>query len=113
MTEAELPRWGAGAPTVGGVRPSASPVITSDAISRTARELVAAYGRGALALMRRRICDVGRRGDADAAQLWRRIAAAVECELSAAEAAADGSRIPRDPRDAHHMTAVTATALGM
>jgi hypothetical protein len=56
--------------------------ITSDEIARAARELVAAYGPDALALMQKRTRAVHRRGDAESAMLWRAVGAAVEQQLA-------------------------------
>jgi hypothetical protein len=57
--------------------------ITSDEIARAARELVAAYGSAAIALMQKRTRAVRRRGDAESATLWVALARAVEEQLAA------------------------------
>ncbi|MCW5771437.1 MAG: hypothetical protein KIT16_07380 [Rhodospirillaceae bacterium] len=61
--------------------------ISDDSISRTARELVAAYGAEAAGLMRRRILAVRRRGDSASASLWLAVADAIERELLARRSA--------------------------
>ncbi len=57
--------------------------ITSSDIERAARELVAAYGPAAIALMQKRTRAVRRRGDAESATLWFAVAKAIEQQLSA------------------------------
>ncbi len=56
--------------------------IDDQEIERTARELVDAYGRRAVDLMRQRTRAVRRRGDAESAMLWSAIAQAVEAQLA-------------------------------
>jgi hypothetical protein len=56
--------------------------VTSDDIVRAARELVAAYGPEAIALMQRRTRAIRRRGDAESATLWFAVAQAVEEQLA-------------------------------
>jgi len=63
--------------------------ITEDDIARAARELVAAYGPDAIALMQKRTRAVRRRGDAESATLWFAVAKAVEEQLSAGGPAGD------------------------
>lgn len=58
--------------------------ITSGEIARAARELVAAYGADAIALMQKRTRAVRRRGDAESAALWCAVAQAIEEQLAAA-----------------------------
>lgn len=56
--------------------------IDDQEIERTARELVDAYGRRAVDLMRQRTRAVRRRGDAESAMLWSAVAQAVEAQLA-------------------------------
>jgi hypothetical protein len=69
--------------------------ITAEEIARAARELVAAYGAEAIALMQKRTRAVRRRGDAESASLWFAVAQAVEEQLAAA-GALDGRRASGD-----------------
>jgi hypothetical protein len=69
--------------------------ITPEEIARAARELVAAYGPAAIALMQKRTRAVRRRGDAESATLWFAIAQAVEEQLSAS-GTLEGSRAAGD-----------------
>jgi hypothetical protein len=61
--------------------------ITKDDIARAARELVAAYGPEAIALMQKRTRAVRRRGDAESATLWFALAKAVEEQLASGDGA--------------------------
>ena len=63
--------------------------ITAEEIARAARELVAAYGADAIALMQKRTRAVRRRGDAESASLWFAVAQAVEEHLAAGGALGD------------------------
>ena len=73
----------------------ASRRITAAEITRAARELVAAYGADAIALMQKRTRAVRRRGDAESATLWFAVAQAVEEQL-AASSVLGGSRADGD-----------------
>lgn len=55
-------------------------------VRRAARELVAAYGAGAIRLMRERSAKVSQRGDEKTAVLWLSIAAAAEQQIDATQA---------------------------
>jgi hypothetical protein len=65
----------------GPLRGNPFPITAAD-IARAARELVAAYGPDAVALMQRRMRAVRRRGDAESATLWCAVAEAVEEQLA-------------------------------
>ena len=64
------------------IRGNPIPITAAD-IARAARELVAAYGPDAAALMQKRMRAVRRRGDAESATLWCAVAEAVRAQLAA------------------------------
>lgn len=79
---ARLRAVGAEEEVEGPLRGNPIPITATD-IARAARELVAAYGPDAAALMQKRMRAVRRRGDAESATLWCAVAEAVEAQLAA------------------------------